>query len=251
MSDLTLFEGQALTNLEKASSYLCKSSLVPSSYRGKQAETFSALILGHSLGLNPMQSLLEIHVIQGRPAMSTKLMFAVVKRMYPEVKTKFVKGDDTVTLHFKLTPNDETYTTTWNEHRAIKLNLMGRDQYKKQLVTMLSWRCLSEAIRFCAPDAVLGLYSIDEAYDLNDNQNTDDQRMYENDKDPEEMEIGHPEYIFPYRKFRGKKLKDIPKEELETRYDYIEVKTKKPNYVIDQKDADEMATISIFLESQE
>lgn len=252
MSDLTLFEGNQLEAITKASGFLCKSSLVPQAYRGKQAETFSALVLGHSLGLNPMQSLLEIHVIQGRPAMSTKLMFAVAKRMYPDIKLEWNRDEkkESVTLGFRIDKDSSPFVTTWDIARASKLNLMGRDQYKKQLMTMLSWRCLSEAIRFCAPDAVLGLYSIDEAADISNSNENDADRMYEADKDPEELELGHPEYIFPERKFRGRKIKDIPTEDLEARYDYIETKTKKEGYCFNQKDYDEMQAIEIFLEGK-
>ena len=249
MNDLTLFQGENLTALEKVTGYLSKSSLVPNHYRGKQAEIFSAVILGHDLGLSPMQSLLEIHVINGRPAMSTKLMLAMVKRAYPTLKMRWDKKPDSVTLHFQLSENDQVYTTTWDIGRASKLNLMNRDQYKKQLETMLSWRCLSEAIRFCAPEAVLGFYSIDEAQDTE--QESDEERMYKQGKSDNELELGNPEYIFPDRKFRGKKMKDVSEKELLERYDYLESKTQKKNYVFDQKDFDEMQSIKIYTESLE
>jgi hypothetical protein len=251
MSDLTLFQGDNLASLEKASSHLSKSSLVPQHFRGKPAEVFSALVLGHSVGLNPMQSLLEIHVIQGRPAMSTKLMLALVQRKYPQVKLKWDQNhrDKSVSLVMKLEPTAEPYKTTWDVPRASSLNLMGRDQYKKQLMTMLQWRCLSEAIRFCAPDAVLGFYSIDEAQDLE--PVPDEIRMAEEGKTEDELELGNAEYIFPRQKFRGKKMKDIPPEELEKRYDQLDARTTKKDYVFSQDDVDEINSIKTYLEGLE
>ena len=254
MNDLTLFEGTKLAAMEKAATHLSKSSLVPQTYRNKPSETFSALVMGHSLGISPMQSLLEIHIIQGRPSISTKLMIALVKRMYPACVFDWQRDEEksSVTLGLQLKETDKPFITTWDIGRASKMNLMTRDQYKKQLMTMLSWRCASEAIRFVAPDAVLGLYSDDEAADLPDEvQDNDIERMWEEEHTQDELTIGSPEYIFPTRKFANKKIKDIPKEELETRYDYLEKRTSKKDYVYDIKDVDEMGAIQTYLEGLE
>lgn len=254
MNDLTLFEGDKLASIEKAAGYLSKSSLVPQTFRNKPAETFSALIMGHSLGLNPMQSLLEIHVIQGRPAISTKLMLALVKKQYPTVVLKWDRDSkkESVTLQFQLSKDDQIFTTTWDTARAAKMNLLGRDQYKKQLMTMLSWRCLSEAIRFCAPDAVLGLYSDDEAQDFKDPVKDDDvERMWRQGKTEDELTLGHEEYIFPSRKFANKKIKDIETGDLEKRFDYLEKRIQKEGWVYNNQDIDEMNSIKFALEARE
>jgi hypothetical protein len=249
MNDLALFEGNKLAAIEKASGYLSKSSLVPMVYRNKQAETFSALVMGHSLGLDPMQSLLEINVIQGRPAISTKLMIALCKRAYPNCKFDWQRDleNSSVTLGLQLDKDSKPFITTWDIPRASKMNLMGRDQYKKQLITMLSWRCASEAIRFVAPDAVLGMYSIDEAQDLPDEVEDDDiERAWQRDKSEDELTPGHAEFIVPTRKYANKKLKDISVEEHEARFDYIEKKTKGAKYVFNQVDYDEMNWIQSY-----
>ena len=248
-NSLTLFDGENLTKLEKASNLLCKSSLVPPTFRNKPHEVMSALILGYSLGLNEMQALLEINVIQGRPSISTKLMIALVKKQYTKCKFLWIRDTEkeSVTLTLKLNDDCEGFTTTWDIPRASKMNLMGRDQYKKQLMTMLSWRCASEAIRFMAPDCVLGLYSQDEAMDLKDDVQDDDvERLWQNGKTEAELTPGDPEFIVPTRKYANKKLKDISIEEHEERYDKIIAKK-----VQNEQDQLELSWIRIYLESLE
>jgi hypothetical protein len=261
MSSLELFQGDKLKALTTATGYLAKSKIVPPSFRGKDADIFSALVLGDSMGLNPMQSLLQIHVINGRPAMSAQLMLAVAKRTYPKMRVK-VSGETINKSQYwgectiQVDDNSAPYTARWDHIKVAQYGLAGKDNYQKQPENMCRWRAVTEALRFCVPDAILGMYSVDEAQDFKE-QNFKEEQILEDEanwskgKTEAELEIGSSEYIFPFRKFANKKINTISVEELTERYDYLETKMGKPKYTYCQKDADEKQAIGIYLEGLE
>src|SRR5690606_26810589 len=63
--------------------------------------------------------------------------------------------------------SDKVATSTWTIERAREMNLLGKDNWKKQPTAMLLARATSEAARLVAADVLLGVpYSIEEIQDL-------------------------------------------------------------------------------------
>jgi hypothetical protein len=130
-------------------------------------QTFLILMQGRELGLSSMQAISNIDVIRGKPTLAAKLMTALVRssglceyldctEMTPERATWVTKR--------KGSPREVTVSFTIEE--AADMELLGRDQWKKQKATMLMWRAASRICRMVYSDVILGLYDSDEARDF-------------------------------------------------------------------------------------
>ena len=63
----------------KIATMLSNSQMVPKFYQGRPEDTLVAMMMGHELKLNPIQSLQNIAVINGRPAVWGDAMLAIVQ----------------------------------------------------------------------------------------------------------------------------------------------------------------------------
>jgi hypothetical protein len=51
---------------------------------------------------------------------------------------------------------------SWDMARATAMGLSGKDNWKKQPMVMLQWRCVAEGVRICFPSCLGGIYIDDE-----------------------------------------------------------------------------------------
>ena len=58
---------------------IAATEFVPESYRGKPDAVIAAILTGRELGIGPMQSLRDIHMVDGRPAFAAQLMLAKMR----------------------------------------------------------------------------------------------------------------------------------------------------------------------------
>ena len=84
MNDLQVTSGFSLqpTSFDEAmqfSKLIANSSLVPPAFKGKAADVLVAVQMGAELGLQPMQAIQNICVINGRPCVWGDAMLAIVK----------------------------------------------------------------------------------------------------------------------------------------------------------------------------
>lgn len=250
MNDLQLFEGDKLNALYKASDTLAKSSILPSSLRGKTADIFSVLVMGQELGIGAMQALNNIYIVQGRPSLKAELMLAIVNKRFPDRKFKVEVDSKNLVVTCTMArcqEDDGGFPCTWDMERAKRMELAGRDQWIKQPLTMLKWRAISECIRTVFPDAILGMYTPDEAMDIETNEPDDIElhTMRRKETHPEEFSKG-PYYVFQLRKFRGMAIKDVDVPELESRLEFLDKKKTKDEY-----DLEEMEIIGDYLTNYE
>lgn len=116
---------------------------------------------GKELGIPPMEALSSINVIQGKPSVSPQLMLALARRTGEliDMEMETTEKGATVTITRK---GQSAYTTTFGIKEATDLGLIGKDNYKKQPGTMFGWRALAANLRITFPDAISGLYLIEE-----------------------------------------------------------------------------------------
>ncbi len=188
--DITPVENkeQALTKLDKFSSveqmrsycqYLIDGKLIPTSLRTPDA-VMSVVLMGKELGFDPLASLSNIVVIQGRPTLGIHAIGALLRKSGAASRTMedFVPimgevGTDKegkvvdyrTTIRFYRPYRDmvleEDTSFTWKE--ATKMGLTDKDNWKRMPKVMLYSRCFSLGARRVAPDAMLGLYETAEA----------------------------------------------------------------------------------------
>lgn len=142
---------------------LCQTDFVPKDFRGKPEAAAAAILAGKSLGLDPMNSLANIFVVHGRPALYARTMAALVMREGHEL----IRTDATttsVTVRARRKGSTEWQDFTWTMERATAARYTSNEKYKTNPIEMLYAKALTEACRVIAPDVLTGVaaYSVEE-----------------------------------------------------------------------------------------
>lgn len=165
MNELVQHNGGAeLSEQVRYAELISNAGMLPTAYRGKPADILLAVGLGSSMGLSPAESLMRIHVIQGRPTASAELIAANVRKAGHTLR---VQGDETgarATIRRADDPDFE-YESTWTLDRAKKMGLTDKDQWKKQPGTMMRWRAITEVARLACSEALYGVTYVTEEID--------------------------------------------------------------------------------------
>lgn len=150
---------------------LAKTEFVPTALRNRPDAIMACVLSGHELGVPPLQSLKQIHIIEGRPGLSAELMRALALREGHEVWFE-ATNNTSVTICGKRAGTDNTTKVTWTLDDAKKAGLDGRQNWRKYPRAMLIARATSELMRMSFPDVLAGFsYSMEEledGFDLED-----------------------------------------------------------------------------------
>ena len=140
---------------------LCKTSMVPKQYIGKPDDGAAAILYGAELGLNPIQSLQQVMVINGKPGLEARTMVALLKARGYRFTT--VESSDTTVTVQADSPRGESEQSTWTLERAKKAGYVTNKLYQSNPQAMLYAKAAAEVCRRIAPDALLGMpYSVEE-----------------------------------------------------------------------------------------
>ncbi len=116
---------------------------------------------GRELGIPPMEAMSSINVIQGKPSVSPQLMLALARRTGELEDLQMDVSDKVANVTVKR-KGQSAYTTTFGIKEATDLQLITKDNYKKQPGVMFQWRALAQNLRVTFPDAIAGLYLVEE-----------------------------------------------------------------------------------------
>jgi hypothetical protein len=148
---------------------LAKSQMVPKCYQNKPQDTLVAMMMGSEIGLNPIQSLQNIAVINGKPAIYGDALLALVQN-HPKFgghEESFDESTQTATCTVWRKGDATKHTVTFSQVDAKQAGLWGKTgpwtQYPKR---MLMWRARGYALRDKFADALNGLITVEEAQDL-------------------------------------------------------------------------------------
>jgi hypothetical protein len=146
--------------------------MVPAGYKGKPQDILVAIGWGYEVGLQPMQALQNIAVINGKPSVYGDAALALVKADSRCAGVKeWIEGEgDDMTAHclVKRRYNEDMEETvaTFSVLDAKQARLWGKQgpwqQYPKR---MLAMRARGFAIRDAFPDAMKGMITAEEAQD--------------------------------------------------------------------------------------
>jgi hypothetical protein len=141
---------------------LCSTAFVPQHFKGKPEEAAAAILYGDEIGLTPTQSLQNLYVISGKPALYARTMVALVLAAGHEVWT-VSKSDQSVTVAGRRRGSSHIVEETWTTARASKAGYTNNKKYATDPQAMLYARAASDVCRQIAPDALAGLaYSVEE-----------------------------------------------------------------------------------------
>lgn len=142
--------------------------MVPKHYQGQPEMTMAAIIRGMEVGLNPMQALSSIAVINGRASLWGDAMPALVQRAGHHIDVDYEGQGDGLTAVATLTRGDTGRKVVRrfglaDAKRAGLLNKQGPwTQYPQR---MISHRARAWAIRDGAADALMGMQVAEETSD--------------------------------------------------------------------------------------
>jgi hypothetical protein len=161
----------APSNLNEAMSLagmICNSQLCPPNYKGKQEDTLVAMMMGNELGLNPLQAIQNIAVINGRPSIYGDALMALVQNHHSFVSIDETFNDETMTATCTVTrKGGKPHTQNYSSQDATTAKLWAKQgpwsQYPKR---MLAMRARGFALRNQFADALAGLITREEAEDM-------------------------------------------------------------------------------------
>ena len=163
MSKLALIPTSMPDVFRLADSLAQSRGFVPSTYLGQPHAIAACILTGAELGMGPMESLREIHVVNGRPTLSSGAMLA--RAIRAGVRVEWLESTDSVAT-LRLTRDDVQHEETWTIEGARKAGLAGKSgPWQTYPKAMLRARCISAAVRAFAPDVIGGggLYVPEEA----------------------------------------------------------------------------------------
>ena len=141
--------------------------IVPAEVKSDEAGV-AIMLKAAELGIPPMAAFSQIHVIKGKPSLSSQLMLAKAYELLPKFGFKIVKSDDDVaTISMRRSPDHEWVELTFTQEQAKKAGLGGAT-YQKWGADMLRWRVVSKLLRLVAPDKFAGTYTPEELQEMPD-----------------------------------------------------------------------------------
>ena len=158
----------APTNMKEAMEFaglLAKSDIVPKDYQGKPGNVLVAIQWGMEIGLQPMQAMQNIAVINGRPSIWGDAMIALVRACPAFEYITETQTDREATCIIKRKGEPEAIRT-FSMDDAKRAGLTGKSgpwtQYPKRMMQM---RARSWALRDVFPDVLKGMICAEEAMD--------------------------------------------------------------------------------------
>lgn len=145
---------------------LSKSALVPKDYQGNPANCVIAMQWGMEIGLQPLQAMQSIAVINGRPAIWGDAMIAIVRGSGLLESMREDIGEASCTCTVKRRGEAEV-SRTYTMEDAKKAGLWGKQgpwtQHPKR---MLQMRARAFTLRDVFPDVLRGVFVAEEAQDI-------------------------------------------------------------------------------------
>lgn len=146
----------AMADAKMLADALCDTEMVPAAYRGKPGNAAAAILLGMELGLEPIQSLQNIFVVGGKPAMYARTAVALVKAQGVVVQT-VSSSDESVTVSATDPRTGQVEVSTWDLGRAERAGYIGNKKYTSDPQAMLYAKAAMEVCRKIAPDVLMGI----------------------------------------------------------------------------------------------
>ena len=137
---------------------LAPSTILPVAYRGNAANAFVAAETGAALGLEPLQALASIAVINGRATLSSDLMAAVIRRAGHTLRIVENSPESVTATLIRADDKKFEFTVTWDKDKAAKAGLWGqRGPWSQYPTQMLRARAITEVARQGASEALMGM----------------------------------------------------------------------------------------------
>jgi hypothetical protein len=138
---------------------------VPRPLQNNPAAVMACVLKGAELGVSALHALAQVHIIEGRPALSAELQRSLVLAAGHEIWLE----ESTVTratMCGRRRGQDHVQRVTWTIEDARRASLGGKTNWRNYPRQMLVARCTGELVRFLFADVIAGMgYNVEEVAD--------------------------------------------------------------------------------------
>lgn len=160
MSDLVL--SSSVVDVMQMAEVVVKSGLFPQ-FRTRESAA-ALMLLCRAKGLDPMTAVERYHIVQGRPVMRADAMLGEFVAMGGKVE--WHRRDEQESKATFSHPLGGSVTVSWTFEMAQEAKLTGKDVWRQYPRQMLHARCVSEGVRSVLPGATNGMYTPEEAANM-------------------------------------------------------------------------------------
>jgi hypothetical protein len=150
---------------------IANTEFVPKGLRGNQPAILAAILYGHEVGLEPMQSLAKVAVIDGRPSLAAEaqraLILAAGHEMWVE-ETSVTRA----TVAGRRRDSKQTQRVTWTLDDAKRARIAGKQNWQSYPRQMLVARASAELARNIFADVIGGMAASEELEDIDPDATT-------------------------------------------------------------------------------
>lgn len=177
--DLLLPSTEQLENVDKIAELALKTGYLAKDMNSKEKVEF-IIIKGLEVGMQPAQSLAQISVISGKPAIGAEGMMYLIRKNCPTAEIYYEENSDTrcsmivkreksdkpQRFEFTLKDAERSHLIVWNKDRTAYQDLKESSQYGdkayygswcKYPADMLRSRCITRVGRAVFPDCIGGI----------------------------------------------------------------------------------------------
>ena len=157
------------TNMEQAvkvAEMLAKSTLVPKAYQGQPANVLVAMAYGESFGMQPLQAMQSVAVVNGMPGLYGDGLLAVCRSCSSwEWMQEAIDGETAICTAKRR--NEPEVTATFSVQDAKRAQLWGKQgPWTQYPMRMLAMRARAFALRNLYADVLRGMGSAEELQDI-------------------------------------------------------------------------------------
>lgn len=140
---------------------IATTEFVPAALRGKVPAVTAAILAGSEMNLGPMASLMHVHVIEGRPALSAEMARSLVYAQGHQIR--WVESTSQRCIIEGLRKGDRDWMRVeYTIQDAERAGLAGRPNWKKYPRRMLAARASGELCRLHFADCMAGMPYVQE-----------------------------------------------------------------------------------------
>jgi hypothetical protein len=136
--------------------YKLSGKMIPASIKTPQ-EAFAVMVAGRELGLGPMESFREMHVVNGVTMPGYRVLAALVLRNDPGASFKWLERSTTRACVQLTRPGRGTLEVEYTVEDAKRAGLAEKDNWKKHPRDMLAAKAITRACRLGGPDLITSI----------------------------------------------------------------------------------------------
>lgn len=147
------------SGIERIAAVLFGANMIRSGKRlNTQADVVCLLLAARDLGISPTMAIQKIHIIEGRPSLSSELMIALVRNAGHSILPRESTATRATAVGTRIGARaEETAEFTFTIEDAHQAQLANKDNWKHYPKAMLWARAVSGLCRILFPDVLCGL----------------------------------------------------------------------------------------------